>query len=176
MRTSAPPKEPALSRPKHLAPESAPSGSSGTGTARHALTARNRSRLLLLLAMVCAGLLIAAPLAIVFSGGSPEAGGTRNPDGVFQGGTDDGTGRGGGAAATVTTPAASQSAAPAGGDQGTGGNPAAGGAGGGDSTTGGGSGGGGGTVRAGGGGTGAQPNTAAGAPAPALAAQQPAQQ
>jgi len=168
-------KEPALSRrPKHLAPATTPSGSSGTGA--HGLSPRNRSRLLLLLALVCAGLLIAAPLAIVLSSGGAEAGGTRNPGGVFQGGPDDGTGRGSGVPGASVTTAASQTPAPAGGDQATGVSPAAeaGGAVGAN-------GGGGGWVPAGGG-TVIQPGTAAGAPAPAAAggqqpgAQQPAGQ
>jgi hypothetical protein len=121
---------------------------------------------------VCAGLLIAAPLAIVFSSGGTDAGGARSPGGVFQGGTDDGTGRGSGVPGASVTTAASQSPAPAGGDQATGVSPAAeaGGAVGANA-------GGGGSVPAGAGGT-AQPGTAAGAPAPAAAGQQqqPAQQ
>jgi hypothetical protein len=166
----APPKEPALSRrPKHLAPATASGGSAATG----ALSPRTRSRLVLLLALVCAGLLIAAPLAIVFSGDGPQAGGTREPDGVFQGGTAEGTGGGGAAAATMTT-AAAQSAAPGGSGQARSGTAATGGAndvlvagsGGGEITAAGGS------VPAGGGGTVAQPGTAAGVPAPAPAGQQ----
>lgn len=169
MRTPAPPKEPVLSRrPKHLAP-TAPSSSPATGAL--ALSPRNRSRLLLLLAVTCGALLLAAPLAIVFSSGSPQAGGDRSPNGVFRGGTDGGTGRGGGAVASVTT-AASQTAAPAGGGQAAGVSPAA--------AAGAVNGGGGGAVPAGGGGTAAQPGTAAGVPAPAAgqqpAAQQPAAQ
>ena len=54
--------------------------------------------------MVCAGLLIAAPLALVLGDG-PEAGSTGEPDGVFTGGvhgTDGGTGRAGAAAGLAT--------------------------------------------------------------------------
>ena len=165
----APPKEPVLSRrPKHLAPATASGGPAATG----ALSPRTRSRLVLVLALVCAGLLIAAPLAIFFSDDSPQAGGTREPAGVFQGGTAEGTG-GGGAAAAMTT-AAAQSAAPGGG-QATGGGSAAGGWNAGFVAGSGGAGSSpavGGSAPAGGGGTVAQPGTAAGVPAPAPAGQQ----
>jgi hypothetical protein len=120
--------------------------------------------------MVCAGLLIAAPLAIVFSGGAPQAGGTREPGGVFTGGTDDGTGGVGPGPSVATT--AAQTPAPAGGDQAAGADPASGAEGAVAVNAG----------PAGGGGTVAQPGTAAGVPAPAPAgqqqpaAQQPAQQ
>jgi len=170
----APPKEPVLSRrPKHLAPATASGGPAATG----ALSPRTRSRLVLVLALVCAGLLIAAPLAIFFSDDSPQAGGTREPAGVFQGGTAEGTG-GGGAAAAMTT-AAAQSAAPGGG-QATGGGSAAGGWNAGFVAGSGGAGSSpavGGSAPAGGAGTVAQPGTAAGVPAAAPAGQQqPAQQ
>jgi hypothetical protein len=62
--------------------------------------------------MVCAGLLIAAPLALVVTGG-PEAGPTREPEGVLTGNPDDGRARGGGAAGGVTDLATTSARSPA---------------------------------------------------------------
>ena len=45
-----------------------------------------------MLSMVCAFLLVAAPLAVLFSGG-PGFGSTRDPDGVVTGDDPGGTGR-----------------------------------------------------------------------------------
>src|SRR4051794_4520655 len=125
--------------------------------------------------MICGGLLIAAPLAIVFSGGDPQAGGTREPGGVFISGPDDGTGTGtggtGGTGGSLATTASQTPAPPASGPA-AGVDPASevGGAvppgSGSGLATGGGASGGVGTV--------GQPGTAAGAPAPV--GQQPAQQ
>jgi len=166
-----PPKEPVLSRrPKHLAPATASAGSTATG----ALGPRTRSRLVLLLALVCAAMLIAAPLAIVFSGDGPRAGGAREPDGVFRGGTAEGPGGGAVAAATMTT-AAAQSAAPGGSRQATGARPETAGGNGGLVAGSGGAGSrpaAGGSVPAGGGSTVTQSGTAAGLPPPAPAGQQ----
>jgi hypothetical protein len=108
----APPKEPALSpRPRHRAAGTAPRGVLGDGSARHSQV--NRSRILLLLAVVCAGLLIAAPIALFVSGGAEQNGSLG--DDVFTtedgGAGEGGTGRGG--AAPITTESA-QSPAPAG--------------------------------------------------------------
>jgi hypothetical protein len=57
--------------------------------------------------MACAGLLVAAPLALFLSGGSDGAASSRVPDGVFTGGpatdTEEGTGRGGAGVATESS-------------------------------------------------------------------------
>ncbi|TFV81218.1 hypothetical protein, partial [Blastococcus sp. CT_GayMR16] len=64
--------------------------------------------------MICAGLLIAAPLAFVLTD-DPEAGQSRDSDGVFTGTTNDGTaGRGAGGPTSVATTSSQSPAAPAG--------------------------------------------------------------
>ena len=83
-------KEPALSgSPRHRAPEVAPRGELATGATRHTPTGapndRRRSALILALAVACAGLLIAAPLALFLGGGADGSGSSRDPEGVFHG-------------------------------------------------------------------------------------------
>lgn len=103
---SAPSKEPVLSpRPRHRAPGTAPVASR-FGRARHALRASHQRGLFVVTALVCAGLLIAVPLALLFSGsGGP---GSRGQGGSGSGGT---RGPGGGAPVTLT-PTASLTSAP----------------------------------------------------------------
>jgi hypothetical protein len=127
----APPKEPALSRAhRHRAPDTASSGTQGSGASRHDLSARNRARLLFVLGAVCAALLIAAPLAIVFSDGPEAAGPAHEPEGVFIGGQNPGTGGGTvqGGGGSLATESAQRAVVPGTGAQVGTGNAAAGGA------------------------------------------------
>ena len=196
----APPKEPALSRVhRHRAPDTASSGTEGSGASRHDLSPRNRARLLFVLGAVCAALLIAAPLAIVFSDGPEAAGPAHEPEGVFIGGQNPGTGGGTvqGGVGSLATESAQRAVVPGTGAQVGTGNAAAGGAGvagvpvvagSGAAAPAGSGGAGSGAAPAGGGtpagsngvtpsGGGSQPATAAGQPAPQQPApQQPASQ
>jgi hypothetical protein len=80
------PKEPALSpRPRHRAPETAARGATAGGRTQ---AASRRPLLFLATAFSCAALLIAAPLAIVFSG----SGGSGLPGGSSRGGPGGGSG------------------------------------------------------------------------------------
>jgi hypothetical protein len=111
--------------------------------------------------VVCGGLLIAAPLAVLLTD-RQHAGSTREPDGVFTGGadgTDDGTGHGGAGVTTGSAQFPEPGAAPV--DTAAG--PAAGGVG--TDGTGGTSADGGWTGTTGGGGTAAQPGTGGAQPA-----------
>ncbi|TFV64012.1 UNVERIFIED_ORG: hypothetical protein E4P37_13490, partial [Bacillus sp. AZ43] len=74
---------------------------------------QSRARIVLFLGMACAGLLIAAPLALFLSGeGSDSAGTSRNPDGVFTGDPNTGVGGGPGPSDTGVATESAQSPAP----------------------------------------------------------------
>jgi hypothetical protein len=177
-------KEPALSpAPRHRAPEPSEQGATAV-PGRLPLLARLNPKLFLVTAFTCAALLIAAPLAILFSGsgglsglvggsGSGADGGGSSGSGSGgsgSGGSGSGVGLPGGGGAGLTTAAMSTDAngnpipaaqvnAITGGQAGVGGSVPGGGAG---------SGSGGGTVPGGGGAAGGQPVGAAGGqPAPA---------
>lgn len=103
-------KEPALSRrPRHRAPSTATAGASGTDATRPSFRSRlerRRSAIVLALSLVCAGLLVAAPMAIFFST-IPGDGGTstEEPGGVYTGPGDAEGGGSGGAPVPLTTAA-----------------------------------------------------------------------
>src|SRR4051794_36857746 len=101
-RSTTRPKEPVLStRPRHLAPGTA-SGGPRLRPARHGLRGPGRARAFLLISFLCGFLLVAAPLALLFSGsgvpGSGLFGGSGGPDGA------DGSGGSGGAATLTPAP------------------------------------------------------------------------
>src|SRR3954454_12576850 len=77
------PKESVLSR-RHRAPATASPGSARLAAARDALE-RSRARIVLVLAATCAGLLVAAPIALLVSGRVDGGGTSHDADGVFVG-------------------------------------------------------------------------------------------
>src|SRR4051794_20867985 len=98
-RSTARPKEPVLStRPRHLAPGTA-SGGPRPRPARHGLRGPGSARAFLLISFACGFLLVAAPLALLFTGsgvpGSGLFGGSSGADG--SGGSDGSSGSGGAA-------------------------------------------------------------------------------
>ena len=80
---------------RHQAPDAPSGGSSAVVAKRHLLSPAARARAVLVLSFACGFLLLAAPLALILSGGLGGADdGTGRSGGVFSGGT--GTGNGGG--------------------------------------------------------------------------------
>src|SRR3954468_18693491 len=92
------PKESVLSR-RHRAPATASPGSARLAAARAALE-RSRARIVLVLAAPCAGLLIAAPIALLVSGRVDGGGTSHDSDRVFAGEPGPGADSGPGSAAT----------------------------------------------------------------------------
>src|SRR3954452_2103550 len=107
------PKESVLSR-RHRAPATASPGSARLAAARDALE-RSRARIVLVLAATCAGLLIAAPIALLVSGRIDGGGTSHDSDGVFVGepgpGADGGPGSAGAGPGDAGSGIATQSAA-----------------------------------------------------------------
>jgi hypothetical protein len=104
-------KEPALSRVhRHRAPGTASRGAAGFAALRSAAQ-RHRARIILVLGMACAGLLIAAPVALFLAGGGSTSGTARDPEGVFTG--DPNTGVGGGPGPSVPGVATESAQSPA---------------------------------------------------------------